>query len=67
MNHFSSINPNSTFAELLELEQKEFVLHQHVDYLIYKKKRLLFIEQQADFKNKRQIILLEIQILIINF
>jgi pantetheine-phosphate adenylyltransferase len=56
MNHFSSINPNSTFAELLELEQKEFVLHQRVDYLIYKKERLLFIEQQADFKNKQELI-----------
>jgi pantetheine-phosphate adenylyltransferase len=56
MNHFSSINPNSTFAELLELEQKEFVLHQHVDYLVYKKERLTFIEQQADFKNKEALI-----------
>lgn len=56
MNHFSSINPNSTFAELLELEQKEFVLHQNVDYLIYKKERLNFIEQQVDFKNKQALI-----------
>ena len=56
MNHFSSINPNSTFVELLESEQKEFVLHQHVDYLIYKKERLTFIEQQADFKNKQALI-----------
>lgn len=56
MNHFSSINPNSTFVELLELEQKEFVLHQHVDYLVYKKERLTFIEQQADFKNKEAFI-----------
>ena len=56
MNHFSSINPNSTFVKLLELEQKEFVLHQHVDYLIYKKERLTFIEQQADFKNKQALI-----------
>jgi len=56
MNSFSSINPNGTFAELLELEQKEFVLHQHVDYLVYKKERLTFIEQQADFKNKEALI-----------
>jgi len=56
MNSFSSINPNGTFAELLELEQKEFVLHQHVDYLVYKKERLKFIEQQADFKNKEALI-----------
>jgi pantetheine-phosphate adenylyltransferase len=56
MNSFSSINPNGTFAELLELEQKEFVLHQHVDYLVYKKERLTFIEQQADFKNKQALI-----------
>lgn len=56
MNSFSSINPNGTFAELLELEQKEFVLHQHVDYLVYKKERLKFIEQQADFKNKQALI-----------
>jgi pantetheine-phosphate adenylyltransferase len=56
MNQFSSINPNSTFAELLETERREFALHQHVDYLIYKKERLLFIEQQADFKNKQELI-----------
>jgi pantetheine-phosphate adenylyltransferase len=56
MMHFSPINPNSTFTELLELEQKEFVLHQHLDYLIYKKGRLLFIKQQGDFENKQALI-----------
>jgi pantetheine-phosphate adenylyltransferase len=48
MIQFSSINPNSTFAELLELERKEFALHQHIDYKDYQKQRLAFLEKQID-------------------
>jgi pantetheine-phosphate adenylyltransferase len=47
MIQFSSINPNSTFAELLELEKKEFALHQHIDYLDYQEQRLAFLEKQT--------------------
>ncbi|MBI3518731.1 MAG: adenylyltransferase/cytidyltransferase family protein [Bacteroidetes bacterium] len=46
MIQFSSINPNSSFAELLELERKEFTLHQQVDFLDYQKQRLAFLAQQ---------------------
>lgn len=42
---FSSINPNSSFSELLELEQKEFALHQQLDFLEYQSQRLAFIEK----------------------
>lgn len=48
MIQFSSINPNSTFAELLELEQKEFALHQHHDFLEYQKQRVAFLEKLSD-------------------
>lgn len=48
MIQFSSINPNSTFAELLDLERKEFALHQHYDFLDYQKQRLAFLEKQLD-------------------
>lgn len=47
MIQFSTINPNSTFAELLELERKEFALHQHHDFLEYQKQRLAFLEKQT--------------------
>lgn len=43
---FSSINPNSTFTELLQLEQKEFALYQHHDFLDYQQQRLAFLEKQ---------------------
>lgn len=46
MIQFSAINPNSSFAELLELERKEFALNQHVDFLEYQKQRLDFLEKQ---------------------
>jgi len=45
---FTSINPNSTFAEMLELERKEFALHQDLDFLEYKNQRLAFLEKQSD-------------------
>lgn len=48
MIQFSSINPNSTFAELLELERKEFALYQHHDFLDYQKQRLAFLEQHLN-------------------
>lgn len=48
MIQFSSINPNSTFTELLELERKEFALHQHHDFLEYQKQRLAFLEKQTE-------------------
>jgi pantetheine-phosphate adenylyltransferase len=48
MIQFSSINLNSTFAELLELERKEFALHQHIDYLDYQKQRLAFLEKETE-------------------
>ena len=35
MIQFSNINQNSTFAELLELEQKEFAQHQGIDFIEY--------------------------------
>ncbi len=43
---FSSINPNSTFTELLQLEHKEFALYQHHDFLDYQQQRLAFLEKQ---------------------
>ncbi len=46
MIQFSPINPNDSFADLLDLERKEFMLNQHVDFLEYKKQRLAFIEKQ---------------------
>lgn len=46
MIQFSDINPNFSFAELLELERKEFTLNQHVDFLEYQKQRLQFLEKQ---------------------
>ena len=45
---FKAIPTNSTFAELLAIEQKEFVLHQHIDFLEYQKQRLVFLEKQID-------------------
>lgn len=47
MIQFSSISQNSTFAELLELERKEFALYQHHDFLDYQKQRLAFLEKQS--------------------
>lgn len=37
MIQFSTINPNSSFAELLDIERKEFALYQHHDFWITKK------------------------------
>ncbi len=51
MINFSSINPNSSFAELLELERNEFSINQHVDFLEYQKQRLLFLESQTSNPN----------------
>jgi len=51
MINFSSINPNSSFAELLELERNEFSINQHVDFLEYQKQRLLFLETQTSNPN----------------
>jgi hypothetical protein len=48
MIQFSSINPNSSFAELLELERKEFALYQHHDFLDYQKQRLAFLEKHLN-------------------
>jgi pantetheine-phosphate adenylyltransferase len=47
MIQFSSINPNSSFAELLEQELREFTLNQHIDFLDYQKQRLAFLERQT--------------------
>lgn len=52
MIQFSSINPNSSFAELLETERKEFALHQHNDFLDYQKQRLAFLESQSNPNSK---------------
>ena len=51
MINFSSINPNSSFAELLELERNEFSINQHVDFLEYQKQRLEFLETQTSNPN----------------
>ena len=51
MINFSSINPNSSFAELLELERNEFSINQHVDFLEYQKQRLQFLETQTSNPN----------------
>ena len=48
MIQFSYINPISTFAELLEIEQREFVFYQHIDFLDYQKQRLAFLEKQLN-------------------
>lgn len=48
MIQFSSINPNSSFAELLESERREFALYQHHDFLDYQKQRIAFLEKQLD-------------------
>ena len=53
MIQFSTINPNASFAELFELEQKEFALHQHIDFLDYQKQRLAFLEKQLSNPNSR--------------
>lgn len=46
MIQFSSINPNASFAELLQQEKKEFALQQHYDFLEYRKQRITFLEKQ---------------------
>lgn len=46
MIQFSSINPNASFAELLQQEKKEFASHQNVDFLEYRKQRISFLEKQ---------------------
>ena len=48
MIQFSPINPNSSFSELLEQEQREFAIYQHYDFLDYKKQRLAFLEKQLN-------------------
>ena len=53
MIQFSTINPNTSFAELFELEQKEFTLHQHIDFLDYQKQRLAFLEKQLSNPNSK--------------
>ncbi len=45
---FSSINPNSSFADLLKQEQAEFKTHQHIDFSEYRKHRLSFLKTQPD-------------------
>jgi pantetheine-phosphate adenylyltransferase len=56
MIQFSNINPNATFAELLELEHNEFALHQHVDFLDYQKERLAFLEKQNSNPNAKALL-----------
>ena len=51
MINFSTINPHSSFAELLDLERKEFSINQHVDFLEYQKQRLQFLETQTSNPN----------------
>lgn len=51
MIQFSSINPNSTFVELLELERKEFASHQGIDFIEYRMQRISFLEKQNSNKN----------------
>ncbi len=51
MASYFSINLNDSFAELLELERKEFALHQHIDFVDYKKERLAFLEKQIGNPN----------------
>ena len=51
MMNFSNINPRSSFAELLDLERKEFSINQHVDFLEYQKQRLQFLETQTSNPN----------------
>lgn len=48
MIQFSSINPNSSFADLLKQEQVEFKTHQHIDFSEYRKQRLNFLKSQPD-------------------
>ena len=48
MIQFSSINSSSSFAEMLELEQREFALYQHHDFLDYQKQRLVFLEKHLN-------------------
>lgn len=48
MIQFSSINSSSSFAELLELEQREFALYQHHDFLDYQKQRLVYLEKHLN-------------------
>ncbi len=55
MIQFSNINPNSTFAELLELEQKEFVLFQKHDFLEYQQQRLAFLEKNLDSESVKAV------------
>ena len=51
MINFSTINPHSSFAELLDLERNEFSINQHVDFLEYQKQRLQFLETQTTNPN----------------
>lgn len=51
MIQFSSINPNASFADLLQQEKNEFVIHQHIDFLEYQNQRLAFIKKQPSSAN----------------
>lgn len=46
MIQFSSIKSNASFAELLQQEKNEFILHQQIDFLEYRKQRISFLEKQ---------------------
>ena len=45
---FSEIDLSSSFSKLLELEQKEFNLHQQLDWLDYKKQRIQFLSHYSE-------------------
>jgi cytidyltransferase-like protein len=45
---FSSIDPKLSFAELLEVERREFATHQEIDFREYKKQRLAFLDTQKN-------------------
>ena len=56
MIQFSNINPNASFAELLELERNEFALHQHVDFLEYRELRIAFLEKELRNSNAKALL-----------
>jgi pantetheine-phosphate adenylyltransferase len=48
MIQFSPIKQTDSFAELLKLEQTEFILNQETDFLEYQKQRLAFLDKQTE-------------------
>ncbi|MFO0479225.1 MAG: adenylyltransferase/cytidyltransferase family protein [Bacteroidota bacterium] len=53
---FSEIDLNSSFSKLLELEQKEFNLHQQADWLDYQQQRIQFLSHYSENTSVKSLI-----------